>query len=288
MIGPKRDVYTVNGVDPNGIEYSVDYHFELTSNNGNNTACLKSINIFPTSASVDELIIPQFVYGNKDSIKYEIIAIGGDILAYVPYSQINKLVIADSIRLIAARAFANLNAKTVVWPKACKSLPSNVFYGAKIEEIQGIEEVTDIANCAFIACSHLKHITWPTNCSVINPSTFANCLELSSVDNINNVKEIKMRAFYSTAIKQVVIPSTCNKIEALAFASCDDLEIIKFEPAENIEVASNALIHSDKVIFDASQRTYISVPRTGLNTIKEVLGKRYIESFYGFPIEATN
>lgn len=80
--------------------------------------------------------------------------------------------------------------------------------------------VTIISDKAFLECTNLTSVTIPDSVTTIGDSAFSECENLAHVTMGDNVTTIGQDAFYETAITNISLPDSVERIESLAFACC--------------------------------------------------------------------
>ena len=128
--------------------------------------------------------------------------------------KITKIVIPDTVKVIADGAFRDLTALETV------KMPS------KIEEVGGF---------VFFNCSSLKKISFPSTLKKFSGSymtgLFGDCTELEEVSFAKNTKitEIPANTFRGcTSLKKVTLPNKIKRINKCAFYECNELQTINF------------------------------------------------------------
>ena len=123
------------------------------------------------------------------------------------------------------------------------------------------EGVREIADSAFIECTNLTAVKFPTTLERIGEYAFKLCESLKSIDIPDSVTEIGQYAFWmchslskvrlsanlsriksntfsETAIEEIEIPKSVKLIEDQAFGDCYDLQDVRLP--DNIEIADSA------------------------------------------------
>jgi len=92
------------------------------------------------------------------------------------------------------------------------------------------ETVTTIGYSAFSHCTALKSVVIPSSVTDLGDRAFADCRSLTRVEVYANITDLKYRTFYntvittnsdvyySTSLKEVVLPASLQKIESSALA----------------------------------------------------------------------
>ena len=89
------------------------------------------------------------------------------------------------------------------------------------------DNVTDIGEYAFAACSSLTSITIPNSVTSISDRAFYYCSSLTSITIPNSVTSISDRAFYyCSSLTSITIPNSVTCIDAYTFMRCSSLTSI--------------------------------------------------------------
>lgn len=195
--------------------------------------------------SIDCLELPsvcQFASGKTEKVY----ALGQDIFLHsksdlkrgkkigTAANSIKKLILPPGVFIVNEKALKYVNVKTVVWPASCPVIPNECFEGSSIEEIQGIENVTNIRISAFERCYHLKKLKWPEKVKSVPSRCFLNCVELVSVEGLENVTEIESYAFYAcTKLPTFNWPENCKTIPVACFMGCRNLKDVNIHSSIN-------------------------------------------------------
>ena len=104
--------------------------------------------------------------------------------------------------------------------------------------------VTSIGRWSFAGCENLNLIEIKTNengegVETIDTSTFQGCTNLKKIIFPESLKEIKTAAFSNCGFDDIEIPINVTNIEALAFASCENLTSVTIL-GDNIEIKNTA------------------------------------------------
>ena len=199
---------------PDGNEEAISWSYNETSH---------TLSIFGTGPMKDydeENNINPPWYPYKDLIESVqingVTSIGQD--SFYGYPNLEFVHMDDTVTRIEAFAFYN-----------CPSL-SRLFLSKKLEYIGPLafekctglksldfpETLTHINNQAFLGCTALTRVSFASACR-LGAYAFADCTGLSSVQ-LGSVNEIGAYAFRnSTSLERILIPSSVQKIEGLAF-----------------------------------------------------------------------
>ncbi len=121
------------------------------------------------------------------------------VLSYDKFSAGVKLVIADDVTSIGARAFWNCTQLTsIIIPDSVTTIGKCAFYGC--ESLVSVEignGVTSIGQQAFYLCKSLKSVTIPDSVKSIEHYAFLECSSLTGVKIGKGVTSIGVMAFAS-------------------------------------------------------------------------------------------
>ena len=83
--------------------------------------------------------------------------------------------------------------------------------------------VTSIGDCAFLYCTDLIDITFPSSVKSIKNSAFYGCEGLTNITIPSSVETIESCAFQGTSLTNITIPNSVVSIGDWAFSYCNDL-----------------------------------------------------------------
>lgn len=93
-----------------------------------------------------------------------------------------------------------------------------------IRSVQISNSVTNIGQSAFITCSNLISITFPTSIKSIHGGAFGECKSLISIDIPSSVTSIGKATFLGCEhLRNICIPNSVSVIGELAFGLCNSL-----------------------------------------------------------------
>lgn len=290
------------------------------------TCATKSGSIQKSGNSVSgELIIPPIV--NDGINEYTVTAIG--VCGFIFCTELTSLEISNTISSIGSEAFAGCSALTSVnLPYALDTIESEAFSGCTaLTSITIPASVTSMDASAFNKCSSLKNVIVdesnsaftsidgvvfskdltnliyypagkegeyiiPDYVTIIAPSAFADCAQLTFVKISGSVQSIGNRAFFNAsnlsklvlnegveeignsafggtkALKEVSIPSSVKSIGTKAFYIDGNNRIEKVDIADvgtwcNINFAdscANPLYRSTGLFLNGKEATTLSIP----------------------------
>ena len=124
---------------------------------------------------------------------------------YLNGSEINNLVIPESVTSISQYAFEGCSALTSVSiPNSVTSIGTSAFYGcSNLPSVTIPSSVTSIGSYSFNGCTGLNSVTIPESVTYIGSDAFAYCSELETV----NFNAVECADFYDYVNIYVVI---CN------------------------------------------------------------------------------
>ena len=148
----------------------------------------------------------------------------GTCIAYAldKKNAVGKLTVPDRSpagdTVVGIEAFENCSFITeVTLPSTVTSLPKSAFSNCVNLTAIKMPGVISIGSGAFCNCVSLEAVTLNKGISVIEQNTFAGCCYLTSITIPEGVKAIRMGAFSGCPIKEMVMPSTLEWIEANIF-----------------------------------------------------------------------
>ena len=127
--------------------------------------------------------------------------------------------------------------------KGIKTIGSEAFRNAAIEELKLPDTVTTIGNSAFYDCVELKTVKIPTSVTSIGSSAFCDCSNLTYFEVVSSDEELEIGdnggngGIFSGCINLVTINlgGRVHKIFSNFFKNCHNLESIKLTKINSIE-----------------------------------------------------
>lgn len=105
-----------------------------------------------------------------------------------------KITIADEIETVEVGAFSYCNAKEIVWPAKCLTIPDTCFFMSAIDSVKNVDNVTLVGEGVF-RNAKIKEFSWPSGCETIPVGCFFQS-SLETLKNIDHVTSIGALAFY--------------------------------------------------------------------------------------------
>ena len=193
---------------------------------------------------------------------------GVEIICESAFENCGKIVsveIPQTVRIIAAFAFAGCSLKSVVVPSSVELIGDSAFCTSDLEHVDvrnGVkiigtyafslchslktvslpDSVREIGEFAFSECYDLSSIRLPSKLLKLSSSFFADCKSLLKVKLPNGLKVIGDSAFCGCrSLWKLELPSSISKIEFCAFGNCESLSYIELHTI-NIEIGEAAFI----------------------------------------------
>jgi hypothetical protein len=182
-----------------------------------------------------ELKIPSEV--EFESKKYKVTRIGEGALGSC--SNLQSVVIPNSVMSIEAGAFASCGLQNIVLPSSVKSIGADAFaYCKNLQSVVIPNSVKSIGAKAFYGCKNLQSISMSESVANFGSLAFEQCPNLSKIEASPNNRRYSSKdgALYSKSgdtlffvpkkTAAFTIPSTVKCIGDEAFAFCDSLRSI--------------------------------------------------------------
>ena len=127
------------------------------------------------------------------------------------------------VTAIADSAFFKCsNLTSVVFPKSLLYIGKYAFfYCTGLTSLDFPQSVTNIDNYAFYHCSGLVSINLSNTVQRIGRSAFSFCGVHESIPLPNSITTIEPYAFFSTRIRNLVVPGSLEVLNQMIFADCD-------------------------------------------------------------------
>lgn len=189
---------------------------------------------------------------NRDGNSYEVpnTVKTIDANAFISCKNLQTIVIADSVEKIGDSAFDGSKLKTINLGGGITNISNKPFYGAwNLTNINVITENDKYESENGILFNKGKTILIKYPPAIINGEVY---------EIPNTVVEIGPQSFYSSQIKNVIIPSSVKKIGSESFFACYNLEEVNLpEGLERIEWRALYGCHKIKTIVVPSSVTFI-------------------------------
>ena len=185
-------------------------------------------------------------YANIESLKITGVLNDVDFLfIYRMMPNLKNLDIAEvNITALPIQAFyKSTNVENLILPNTLITIGEEMFYQSKLKTVVIPANATTIGNSAFEQCASLISIDIPANVETIGTAVFGGCSSLATVtfENGSQLKTIGggssyYGAFsYCTALTSIEIPASVETIEAAAFLFCSSLATVTFEKGSQLK-----------------------------------------------------
>ena len=185
-------------------------------------------------------------YANIESLKITGVLNDVDFLfIYRMMPNLKNLDIAEvNITALPIQAFyKSTNVENLILPNTLITIGEEMFYQSKLKTVVIPANATTIGNSAFEQCASLISIDIPANVETIGTAVFKGCSSLATVtfENGSQLKTIGggssyYGAFsYCTALTSIEIPASVETIEAAAFKGCSSLATVTFENGSQLK-----------------------------------------------------
>ena len=170
-------------------------------------------------------------YANIESLKITGVLNDVDFLfIYRMMPNLKNLDIAEvNITALPIQAFyKSTNVENLILPNTLITIGEEMFYQSKLKTVVIPANATTIGNSAFEQCASLISIDIPANVETIGTAVFWGCSSLATVtfENGSQLKTIGGGSYSSgafsdcTALTSIEIPASVETIEAAAFYDC--------------------------------------------------------------------
>ena len=185
-------------------------------------------------------------YANIESLKITGVLNDVDFLfIYRMMPNLKNLDIAEvNITALPIQAFyKSTNVENLILPNTLITIGEEMFYQSKLKTVVIPANATTIGNSAFEQCASLISIDIPANVETIGTAVFGGCSSLTTVtfEKGSQLKTIGggssyYGAFsYCTALTSIEIPASVETIEAAAFKGCSSLATVTFENGSQLK-----------------------------------------------------
>ena len=216
-------------------------------------------------------------YANIESLKITGVLNDVDFLfIYRMMPNLKNLDIAEvNITALPIQAFyKSTNVENLILPNTLITIGEEMFYQSKLKTVVIPANATTIGNSAFEQCASLISIDIPANVETIGTAVFWGCSSLATVtfENGSQLKTIGGGSYSSgafsdcTALTSIEIPASVETIEAAAFCICSSLATVTFENGSQLKTIGGGSSYYG-AFSDCTALTSIEIPAS-VETIK--------------------
>ena len=213
-------------------------------------------------------------YANIESLKITGVLNDVDFLfIYRMMPNLKNLDIAEvNITALPIQAFyKSTNVENLILPNTLITIGEEMFYQSKLKTVVIPANATTIGNSAFEQCASLISIDIPANVETIGTAVFWGCSSLTTVTfekgsqlkTIGGGSSSYYGAFsYCTALTSIEIPASVETIGASAFFPCSKLATVTFEKESQLKTIGGGYSEPNYygVFSDCTALTSIEIP----------------------------
>ena len=209
-------------------------------------------------------------YANIESLKITGVLNDVDFLfIYRMMPNLKNLDIAEvNITALPIQAFyKSTNVENLILPNTLITIGEEMFYQSKLKTVVIPANATTIGNSAFEQCASLISIDIPANVETIGTAVFWGCSSLATVtfENGSQLKTIGggssyYGAFsYCTALTSIEIPANVETIGTAVFWGCSSLATVTFENGSQLKTIGGGSSYYG-AFSDCTALTSIEIP----------------------------
>lgn len=175
----------------------------------------------------------------------------------------------DFLDICEMRALRYLDISDVL----VDTLPDGCFYSSQLTSIILPKTLKTIPNRCFDSSRISGDLIIPASCKIIETLAFADCHALSRVifEPNSHLKTIRGGydrysdgdgAFINSSIDSIMIPASCEAIEATAFKGCVNLENVSFESGSMLQTIAGGFrgMYANGAFADCKSLKSITIP----------------------------
>ena len=209
-------------------------------------------------------------YANIESLKITGVLNDVDFLfIYRMMPNLKNLDIAEvNITALPIQAFyKSTNVENLILPNTLITIGEEMFYQSKLKTVVIPANATTIGNSAFEQCASLISIDIPANVETIGTAVFCGCSSLATVtfENGSQLKTIGGGSYSSgafsdcTALTSIEIPASVETIGTAVFCGCSSLATVTFENGSQLKTIGGGS-YSSGAFSDCTALTSIEIP----------------------------
>lgn len=146
------------------------------------------------------------------------------------------------------------NVEKLIIEDGITKIESGALRADKLKAVELPESLIEIGNNAF-SSADLTSIKIPSNVKFIGKSAFMDCTNLTEVDlsEATGLEQIGANAFkYCYKLKEIILPSSVNKIDSEAFLYCENLDRVVF--------GENNITFGEKIFYNCKNLKNVTLP----------------------------
>lgn len=154
----------------------------------------------------------------------------------------------SSVLIIEPETFVNTAGLEIRLPSGLIKISEKAFVGSQLTSIKMGDKVVELGRKAFEGCKMLTSADMSeTQVTEIPESIFSGCSSLKEILMPKNVRLIGKEAFFGTAIKSLVLPSSVDTIAERAYGKCERLESVDLGDTQLAYIADFAFSGCSKL-----------------------------------------
>ncbi len=191
-----------------------------------NNSTITSVSV-PSSVEV----IQNYAFGNCTNLSTVSLVAGLktiDSYSFTNCPSLKNITLPSTLETIGDFVFYKSSAlESVNIPSSVKTIELQAFYGTGLKSVVIPNGVTILAPSVFEGCKNLSSVSIPDSVLKIDARAFFGCTSLNSVLIPNSVKEIGARAFAESGLTSVTIPGSVTTMNGYTFLDCASLRAVK-------------------------------------------------------------
>lgn len=204
-------------------------------------------------------------------------------------SALREIIIPNEVSTIQSGAFGGcVSLERIEIPEGVTAIQDGAFQNCtSLKNVKLPDSLVEIGWIAFNGCSALTDINFPNSLEKIGEASFENCVSLRNVVLPSSLKVIFGRAFYGTAIEEVIVPDGVESIWRSAFGGCPNLKKVVI-PDSVKTINELAFEGSNQVIVHCVERGPAWYTLSGSDVTLQALPEDVNERQYQIFIEVLN
>lgn len=188
---------------------------------------VKSVTMADSVETLGEAAFKECIYLTDIKLSAGLTEISNNTFSFC--TRLESASIPEGVTYVGTSAFQSCNhLKNISFPSTLEVIGEYAFAYTAIEKFNAPENLEKILSYAFFICDKLESVTFSENLKIVEAWAFANNYSLETVIMNDGLERIGDSAFDTTAIKEIVVPSSVTFIGEYAIGYTYDEELFDY------------------------------------------------------------